>query len=549
MRSLFALAQPVGYSDCRIAICAYANAEVRVWRISMGDETPGDGDVERREMTITTTNFMETRGAFPGEHRVLAGLEEVAAGPTNLAARTYFAGPPPHAAPGYVENDPTVILSLTHHITSESELNYILAPAQGGSHEENMRIKHGMRGRFPPDKGKGKGKGKAPAPRPPHPPPGAPPNTVANSSDDDTSSSSAYGWTVTGKMLKPRRHGQPGFLERMHRIIRRSIGRVQRLIDETDEGSPALGRLQAQLRSLRDKRENTYVALAAERQRLRAMRDVRVTVINGMLEDPVRARWHMALWAVYNRMDITYPLGPDAPDWQMTEVGHEDHQRNMLNRIKLYRLLLTPPDEDDPVKDLDRVKATIDGLYFLHRHHRKLQSNYPEHGYLVHIRYPANSQWGGAVDVSVRIRVPASIRDYKIDDVRAHAGVGRRMHTCWDEIKTGVITESTMLELHEDMRIDEYEKQLETLRGMEDRALKAAEQNLKRPRIEVDQTNDMNTLREELGVHPGELRGTADFPYYLRISAAMKDDVAEDLLDLERDEMRQLNLNLCEEVD
>ena len=80
MRSLFALAQPVGYSDCRIAICAYANAEVRVRRISMGDETPGDGDVERREMTITTTNFMETRGAFPGEHRVLAG---VAAEPRN----------------------------------------------------------------------------------------------------------------------------------------------------------------------------------------------------------------------------------------------------------------------------------------------------------------------------------------------------------------------------------------------------------------------------------------------------------------------------------
>ena len=83
---------------------------------------------------------------------------------------------------------------------------------------------------------------------------------------------------------------------------------------------------------------------------------------------------------------------------------------------------------------------------------------------------------------------------------------------------------------------------------MEEAARTAVKQNLKRPRIEVDPMNEMETLREELGVHPKELRGTSDFPYFLRISDVMREDVMESM-ELERDAIKQLNLNFCESLD
>ena len=488
---------------------------------------------------VIATAVLGPEEAAEAERNVIAVVNADFAHP---AARAYFAGPPQHVAPGFVPNaNPATVWAGDNHVTSEVQLAPFLAPVQGGSRAENIRIKNGMRGLFPPEKGKGKGK----APPPPPPPPGAPGNNGGDSSDSGTTSSSSYGFTVSGRTLKPRRAGQPGFLERMHRVIRRNIRRVQRIIDETDEGSPAMGRLLVQLRSLNDQRERVHVALVAERQRQRAMKEERNTTINSMVSDPVRAPWFVSRWAPYDHLGIVHPLGPDVAEWQVTDAGFEDHHRNMMNRIKLYRLLLTPPDEDNPINDLNRVKATVDGLSFLHHHHRKQQRNYPEEGYLIHIQYPDCGQWGGAVNDSVRIKVPAAIRDWHSN---GKARDDSLMHTHWDAIKMGVITESCAQQFYEDARIEEYEQQVETLIGMEAAAKIAVKQNLKRPRIEVDPMNEMETLREELGVHPKELRGTSAFPYFLRVSGVMLEEEMKETLEMERDEMKQLHLTF-EEVD
>ena len=512
-------------------------------------------------VTITATDFMENVGAVEINRAIaIATLapDEVHEAERNTMAvvnadfahphaRAYFAGPPQHVAPGFVPpGNPAVFHAGNDHITTERQLAPYLAPVQGGNHAESLRIRNGMRGRFLPEKGKGKGKGKDKGPPPPPPPPGVPNNiNDEGSSASDTTSSSSYGWTASGRTLKPRRKENPGFLERMHRVIRRNIRRVQRIIDETEEGSPAMGRLQVQLRTLHDQRQKTHVALVAERQRQRAMKEERNTTIAIMIADPVRAPWFLSQWAPYERLNIVYPLGPDVAEWQVTETGFEDHHRNMMNRIKLYRLLLAPPDESNPINDLNRVKATVDGLSLLHHHHRKQQRHYPEMGYLVHIQYSDDGKWGGAINVSVRIKVPTVIRDWH---TIGKAGDGSLMHANWDAIKMGVITECCALQHHEDARIEEYEQQVETLLGMEAAAKMAVKQNLKRPRIEVDPMNEMETLREELGEHPKELRGTSAFPYFLRFSEAMMDDLMEPL-ELERETIKQMNLNYCEELD
>ena len=48
--------------------------------------------------------------------------------------------------------------------------------------------------------------------------------------------------------------------------------------------------------------------------------------------------------------------------------------------------------------------------------------------------------------------------------------------------------------------------------------------------------------------HPKELRGTSAFPYFLRFSEAMMDDLMEPL-ELERDAIKQMDLNYCDELD
>ena len=519
------------------------DAEDRAWWALMEGDTSVPDAAGGSGVTITTTDFMETVGAVEVDRAIAIatlGPEEVAEAERNVIA-VINAERLRREAPGLaLFGGPAVAHADIDHITTEGQLAPLLAPVWGGNRAENLRIKNGMRGCFPP--GKGKGKGKAPPPRPP--PPGAPNDNEGNSSGDDTTSSSSYGWTVSGRTLKPRKKENPGFLERMHRVIRRNIRRVQRIIDETEEDSPALGRLHVQLRMLHDQREKMHVALVAERQRQRAMKEERNTTITSLVNDPVRSPWFLSQWAPYERLSIVYPLGPDVAEWQVTEAGFEDHHRNMMNRIKLYRLLLTPPDESNPINDLNRVMATVDGLSLLHHHHRRQQRNYPEKGYLIHIQYPDCGRWGGAVNVSIHIKVPAVIRDWH---ATGKAKDGSLMHTHWDAIKMGVITESRASQLHEDARIEEYEQQIKTLIGMEAAAKLDVQQNIKRPRIEVDSTNEMETLREELGTHPAELRGTSDFPYFLRISEAMMEDMMEPLeLELERESIRQLNLTFCE---